>query len=401
MKKDGLFDVTMGAYDGAEVSELVGAFLLDKISEKYEKNSIGLYRDDGLSVFKNKSGTQLERIKKNLQKTFKDFGLEIVAESNLKIVNYLDVTLNLNNGSFKPYHKPNDIIQYINKESNHPPSIIEHLPASIEKRLSNNSSVEKIFKEAAIYYEDTLNKAGYINNLVYHTASTSNQENKNKSRQRNVIWFNPPYSESVATRIGQSFLHLIDNHFPKTHIFNKIFNKNKVKVSYSSMQNIKGIINNHNMNILHQNNEIKDECNCRIKKYCPLGGKCLSPNIVYQGQINSSQPSYNEKVYFGVAEKSFKDRFYNHTKYFTHEDYANDTELSKEYWDIKRNNFIPKVTWSIVRECPPYSLSKRKCYLCLNEKLEINLYKGNNLLNKRSELINKCKHTLLRHDTKD
>ena len=228
-----------------------------------------------MSVFKNKSGTQLEKIKKNLQKTFKDFGLEIVAESNLKIVNYLDVTLNLNNGSFKPYHKPDDIIQYINKESNHPPSIIEHLPASIEKRLSNNSSDERIFKEAAIYYEDTLNKAGYINNLAYHTPSTSNQENKNKSRQRNVIWFNPAYSKSVATRIGQSFLHLIDTHFPKTHIFNKIFNRNKVKVSYISMQNIKGIINSHNMNILHQNNEIKDECNCRNKKYCPLGGKCL------------------------------------------------------------------------------------------------------------------------------
>ena len=48
MKKYGLFDVTMGAYDGAEVHELVGTFLLDKISEKYYKNSIGLYRDDGL-----------------------------------------------------------------------------------------------------------------------------------------------------------------------------------------------------------------------------------------------------------------------------------------------------------------------------------------------------------------
>ena len=231
MKKDGLFDVTMGRYDGAEVCELVGIFLLDKISKKYEKNSIGLYRDDGLSVFKYKSGTQLERTKKNLQKTFKDFGLEIVAESNLKIVNYLDVTLNLNNGSFKPCQKPDDIIQYINKESNHPPGIIEHLPASIEKRLSNNSSDEKIFKEAAIYYKDTLNKSGYKNNLFYHTPSISNQENKNKSLQRNVIWFNPPYNKNVATKIGQSFLHLIDTHFRKTHIFNKIFNRNKVKVS--------------------------------------------------------------------------------------------------------------------------------------------------------------------------
>ena len=73
------------------------------------------------------------------------------------------------------------IIQYINKESNHPPSTIEHLPASIEKWLRDNSSNEKIFKETAIHYEDTLNKAGYINNLVYHTPSTSNQEYKSKS----------------------------------------------------------------------------------------------------------------------------------------------------------------------------------------------------------------------------
>ena len=101
MKKDGLFDVTMGTYDGAEVCELVGTFLLNKIIEKYDKNYIGLYRDDGLSVFKNKSRTQLGRIKNSLQKTFKDFGLEIVAESNLRIVNYLDVTLNLNDGSFR------------------------------------------------------------------------------------------------------------------------------------------------------------------------------------------------------------------------------------------------------------------------------------------------------------
>ena len=139
-----------------------------------------------------------------MQKTFKDIGLEIAAESNLRIVNYLDVTLNLNNGSFKPYHKP-DNIQYINKESNDPPGIIKHMPVSIEKRLSNNSSDEKIFKEAAIYYEDTLNKAGYMNKLVYHTPSASNQENKNKNRQRNVIWFNPPYSKSVTARIGKSF----------------------------------------------------------------------------------------------------------------------------------------------------------------------------------------------------
>ena len=49
--------------------------------------------------------TQLERIKKSLQKTFTEFGLEIVAESNLRTVKYLDVTLKLSDGSFRPCDK--------------------------------------------------------------------------------------------------------------------------------------------------------------------------------------------------------------------------------------------------------------------------------------------------------
>ena len=129
---------------------------------------------------------QLETIKKSLQKTAKDFGLEVAAESNFKIVNYLDVKLNLHDVSFRPCDKSDDIIQYINKEFNHPPDLIKHLPASIEKQLSNNSFDKKIFQESAIYYEDTLNKVGYINKVAYHAPNASNQENKNKNRQRNV-----------------------------------------------------------------------------------------------------------------------------------------------------------------------------------------------------------------------
>ena len=80
--------------------------------------------------------TQLERIKKSLQKKFKDFGLEIAAESKLKIVNYVDVTLNLNDGSFIPCDKPDDIIQYINKECNHPPNLIRKFTLGLQKSRS-------------------------------------------------------------------------------------------------------------------------------------------------------------------------------------------------------------------------------------------------------------------------
>jgi len=42
IKKGGnLFDVTMGAYDGAKICELVGCFLLSNIASKYNKH-IGL-----------------------------------------------------------------------------------------------------------------------------------------------------------------------------------------------------------------------------------------------------------------------------------------------------------------------------------------------------------------------
>ena len=61
----------------------------------------------------------------------------------MKIVNYLDVTFNLNDGTYRPYQKPDSIIQYIYVESNHPPNIIKQIPKTIEKRLSQLSSSEE------------------------------------------------------------------------------------------------------------------------------------------------------------------------------------------------------------------------------------------------------------------
>ena len=67
-KREDLFDVAMGAYDGVEVCELVGTFLLEKVSEICNEGDIGWYTDDGLAVFRNKSGTQLERKKTEIAK---------------------------------------------------------------------------------------------------------------------------------------------------------------------------------------------------------------------------------------------------------------------------------------------------------------------------------------------
>ena len=120
--------------------------------------------------------------------------------------------------------------------------------------------------------------------------------------------------------------------------------------------------------------EIGESCNCRNKNNCPLDGKCLTPNIIYEEQITSNQLSYKQKIYIGTAETDFKHSFSNHTKSFNLEHYENDTELSKEYWAIKPNHFTLKVTWIIIRKCTSFNTTKRKCYLCLNEKLETPSY---------------------------
>ena len=85
--------------------------------------------------------------------------------------------------------------------------------------------------------------------------------------------------------------------------------------------------------------------------------------------------------------------------------YENDTELSKEYWKIKQRNQTPKVTWEVIKQSKSFNPSSKKCYLCLNEKIEINMYNQDNMLNKRTELVSKCRHlnkfTLQHHDSKD
>ena len=205
----------MGAYDGAEVCELVGSFLLYALSLKYNKANIGLYRDDGLAVFRNVSGLHFEKIRKEFEKLFQQHGLKLIVKCNLNIVDFFDVTLNLSDSTYKPYHKPNDEIFYIHKESNQPPSITKQLPVSIETRLSKLSSNEKVVNELVSIYQEALDKSGYNHKLTFQKTSTNNTQRI--QQKRNIIWLNPPFSKSVVTKTGETFLRLIDKHFPPHH----------------------------------------------------------------------------------------------------------------------------------------------------------------------------------------
>ena len=142
-------DITMGSYDGAKCCELVVVYMLSLL-QPICGTTIGLYRDDGLGISK-ATPQETEHIKKHIYKIFKANDLKITIEANKKVVNFLDVTLDLNTGEYMPYMKPNNVLQYVH--TNHPPVILKNIPKGVNKRLSEISSNEEVFNKAAPQYQ--------------------------------------------------------------------------------------------------------------------------------------------------------------------------------------------------------------------------------------------------------
>ena len=275
---------------------------------------------------------------------------------------------------------------------NHPPTILNELPKTIAKRISDLSSSENIFHDAIPVYKEALWRSGFTSDLVYTPKRTGCYNNEeNKKRRRKIIWFNPPFFKSVKSNIGKTFLNLIQRHFPKTNNLHKIFNKNTIKVSYSCISNMASILSSHNLNVINPFKTQTYGCNCRTKESWPLQKQCLIPKIIYQADVENDTNS-ETKFYFGLTETPFKDRFGNHTRDFKHKTYSKSTELSKYIWDLKDRGINPIVKWSIVEKI--HSNTKiNYCKLCLLEKLYIiDFIDDNRLLNKRNEFISGCKH---------
>ena len=116
------------------------------LGEKYGKHRIGLYRDDGLACFGYTSRLQAVRIKKDFTKIFRDdFDLSITCETNLKALNFLDVTPSLTTRKDHFYNKPDNNPLYINIFSNDPPNMIKNPPDNISKRINTLSAGETTF----------------------------------------------------------------------------------------------------------------------------------------------------------------------------------------------------------------------------------------------------------------
>ena len=238
-KKSGYFDVTMGCPDGAEVAELVGLYLIKKLTDQniVKSNTLGLYRDDGILALSSKSGRNHEKIKSQISSFFKSEGFQIEFSPVDSFVDYLDVRLHVNK-THESYHKPNSDKVYVHNLSNHPPTVLKNIQANTELRLTKLNSNEKLFKNNADFYSKILAKSGHKSALNYQKdLENTRKVKKHKRPNTRTTWFNPPWNCELKTNLGKKFLNLIQKHSLKENTY--WLSARTTKLSYSTTNNVK------------------------------------------------------------------------------------------------------------------------------------------------------------------
>ena len=179
----------------------------------------------------------------------------------------------------------------------------------IGQRISDLSCDKAAFEKAAPEYNQALQRSDFKHTIMYKPLQSSlhrSNNNNKKKRKRNIIWFNPSFSENVATNIGKKFFSLLSKHFPPNNRYHQIFNKQNVKLSYSCMPNMGSIIAQHNKQVLNRLSSVDTEtppCNSRNKRDCPLEGKCRTKCVIYKA--SACTPNGKTMSYYGCCETDF------------------------------------------------------------------------------------------------
>ena len=267
---------------------------------------------------------------------------------------------------------------------------MKNIPLAINNRLSKISANEEIFDRAAPVYQAELNKNGYQHTLKFDPPAA--QEKPKRSRNKNIIYFNPPYSVNVKTKIGQKFLKLLDKHFPPGSPLHPLLNRKKVKLSYRCLPNIKAHIAKHNSKLLKERDENgnSEKCICRDPAKCPLPQKCSIDNVVYQATVKAQ--GCEDKKYVGLTARPFKTRYGEHKGDCENISRRHYTRLAGHVWDLKEGGKDPDITWNVVCRATPFSPITGTCNLCTNEKWNIIFKPKSATLNSRQELFNHCRH---------
>ena len=163
--------------------KLVWIFILDELS-KIQNIHGGIYRDDGLACTTS-SPRQAEKLRQKTAAVFTKHGLGTTSIVDTKKEDFLHVFFDLENETYRPFIKENNIPIYAHKLSNHPPSIIKNISEAVKKRLSSLSSNEDMFESVAPMFREALAKSGYKYELKFDpTENEPVKKGRNRTRPK-------------------------------------------------------------------------------------------------------------------------------------------------------------------------------------------------------------------------
>ena len=202
-------------------------------------------------------------------------------------------------------------------------------------------------------------------------------------------------SDNMKTNLGYKFLALVDKYREifKGTVFEKIFTRATMKISYSTTRNMKAHIASHNMKILNKKDDGQPAtCNCRENgPPCPLGGECQVTSIVYKASVTTKESTPITKTYHGMTGGEFKSRFNGHKHDMKNRDKYG-TTLSRHIWRLRDMRIKFEIKWEIKEKASKYNPGGKDCKLCSAENYHILMEDDKRSLNVRSELLSKCRH---------
>ena len=157
------------------------------------------------------------------------------------------------------------------------------------------------------------------------------------------------------------------------------------------MPNFSKIISRHNKQSLNKDISSESLCKCESVAECPVDGKCGLKDVIYQATVKQLNTN-TEDYYVGLTSSTFKSRYVQHNSNFRNPNTKDATTLSTHIWKLKSENIRHEVRWKIVTKAKSYSPSSGTCNLCKTEKYFIICKPHMANLNKRNELLSKCRH---------
>jgi GIY-YIG catalytic domain len=437
--------LTIGGYESAWLADLVGAFILEKTQQLFrEVTFYGLYRDDGIGVFKGIwSVEEISKWRNKFQNAvdilaggnYLQFTCNVWLDNerqmcpitgtdrNISVERgqtfpYLDMELFWSqNGelNFRVHLKPNQMLKYLNQGSAHTKACLRAIPAGVCKRLAKLTSINNTNRNQRLdllypHHFKALENANLLldkiptlqeaHNEVKLTEDMIKKKTDKERNRRRSTFFCIGYSRAWTKPIHQIIKET-----------KKKFNLDwlRVSMSYHRFTNLREIFQGDLSRKLTIDVISKDfealECNCRLgpEKKCGYNNMCRRSIVVYKVECKNSS-----KAYIGNTQQHFKRRMqqhFNDTKRL-HQSGEKSDSYAKHFAsqlsnfenltpELQRNSITCKILW----QGNPINVVKTfgtpNCALCNKERLEILKLSRKNpesLINSCNEIYGACRH---------